>query len=76
MNFDVDGTSESYVFIAYTHLSGLTGVGYHEHVTHDENYVVPFVADFEERRVIIAHSYDVHGGDSPAEIGTTRLLLC
>jgi len=68
LNFAVDGTSESYVFIAYAHLSGLIGVGYHEHVTHDENYVVPFVADFEERKVIIAHSYDVHGGDNPAAI--------
>lgn len=78
LNFpDVDGTSESYVLIVYAHLCGLIGVGYHEHVTYDENYVVPFIADFEERRVIIAHSYDVHGGANPAEIAynATFVLL-
>jgi len=78
LNFsDVDGTEESYVLIAYAHLSGLIGVGYHEHVTNDENYVIPFISDFEEREVIIAHSYDVHGGDNPAEItyNATFVLL-
>jgi len=78
LNFpDVDGTSESYVLIAYAHLCGLIGVGYHEHVTYDENYIIPFIADFEERRVIIAHSYNVHGGDNPAAItyNATFVLL-
>jgi len=65
---DVDEEDESYVLIAYAHLGGLTGVGYYEHVTHQENYVVPFISDLEERTVIIAHSWDVHGGDNPAEI--------
>ncbi len=74
---DVDEEDESYVLIAYAHLSGLIGVGYYEHVIHDENYVVPFVSDLEERIVIIAHSYDVHGGDNPAEIAynATFVLL-
>ena len=78
LNFsDVDGTKESYVLIVYAHLCGLIGVGYHEHVTHDENYVVPFISNFEEREVIIAHSFDVHGGDNPAEIAynATFVLL-
>jgi hypothetical protein len=73
----VNEEDESYVLIAYAHLSGLIGVGYYEHVTHNENYVVPFISDFEERIVIIAHSYDVHGGDNPAEIAynATFVLL-
>jgi len=73
----VDEDNDSYVLIAYAHLSGLIGVGYYEHVTHDENYVVPFISDFEERTVIIAHSYDVHGGDNPAAIAynATFVLL-
>ncbi|MGD8545645.1 MAG: hypothetical protein PVH12_05665 [Candidatus Bathyarchaeota archaeon] len=78
LNFsDIDGTSESYLLIAYAHLSGLMGVGYHQNVVHDENYVVPFISDFEEREVLIAHSYDVHGGDHPAEISynSTFVLL-
>ena len=73
----VDGDAESYVLIAYAHLFGLIGVGYHEHVTDDGSYVVPFVSDSEEGEVIIAHSYDVHGGGSPAEVAynATFVLL-
>ncbi len=74
---DVDGSKESYVLIAYASLCGLVGMGYHEHVIHEENRVVPFVSDFGRREVIIAHSYDVHGGDHPAEIAynATFVLL-
>jgi len=61
LNFTgVDGEDDSYVLIAYAHLCGLVGVGYHEHVTSDKQYIMPFIDDFEERRVLIAHSYDVH----------------
>jgi hypothetical protein len=49
-----------YAFIAYAHLSGLMGVGYHERVTSDKQYIVPFIDDLALRRVLIAHSYDVH----------------
>jgi hypothetical protein len=72
-----DGTQESYVLIVYAHLSGLVGVGYHDHVRYDASYVVPFIDDFDSRRVLIAHSWDVHGGDNPAEISynATFVLL-
>lgn len=61
LNFpEVDGEDDSYVLIAYAHLCGLIGVGYHEHVTSDKQYIIPFIDDFEQRRVLIAHSYDVH----------------
>jgi len=61
LNFTgVDGEDDSYVLIVYAHLCGLVGVGYHEHVTSDKQYIIPFIDDFEERRVLIAHSYDVH----------------
>lgn len=72
---DVNGEDESYVLIAYAHLSGLMGVGYYKHVTHNENYVVPFISDFGERTVIIAHSYDVHRGDNPAEIAYNATFI-
>jgi len=65
---DFDGSSESYVLIAYAYLGGLMGVGYHEHVNYEENYVVPFISDFETGLVLLAHSWDVHRGDNPAEI--------
>jgi hypothetical protein len=69
LNFtDVNGLADSYALIVYARLSGLLGVGYYEHIIHDENYVVPFIGDLERREVIIAHSYDVHSGDAPAEI--------
>jgi hypothetical protein len=72
-----DANEESYVLIVYAHLSGLVGVGYHEHVRYDESYVVPFITDFGTGRVLIAHSWDVHGGDNPAEIAynATFMLL-
>jgi hypothetical protein len=72
-----DGESESYVLIAYAHISGLVGVGYHEHVRYDGSYVVPLIGDFDSKTVVIAHSWDVHEGDDPAEISynATFLLL-
>ena len=57
---EVKDDKVSYVFIAYAHLSGLIGVGYRERVTSDKQHIIPFVDDFAERRVLIAHSYDVH----------------
>jgi hypothetical protein len=57
---EVDDDKVSYAFIAYAHLSGLMGVGYHERVTSDKQYIVPFIDDLANKRVLIAHSYDVH----------------
>jgi hypothetical protein len=57
---EVKDDKASYVFIAYAHLSGLVGVGYHERVTSDKQYIIPFIDDLATRRVLIAHSYDVH----------------
>jgi hypothetical protein len=57
---EVTDDKVSYVFIAYAHLSGLMGVGYHERVTSVKQYIIPFIDDLAERRVLIAHSYDVH----------------
>jgi hypothetical protein len=61
---DVKAT-DSYAFIAYAHISGLVGIGYHERVTGDERYVIPFIDSFEDRRVLLAHSYDVHNFGPP-----------
>ena len=75
----VDETKESYVLIAYAHHSGLIGTGYYEHILHKENYVVPFISNFgnESGEVLLAHSWDVHGGDNPAAItyNATFVLL-
>jgi len=60
LNFADVAATDSYALIAYAHLSGLVGVGYRERVTSDKKYVIPFIDDFEERRVLLAHSYDIH----------------
>jgi hypothetical protein len=56
----VQDDDTSYALIVYAHLGGLVGMGYHQRVSADTQYIIPFIDDFEERRVLIAHSYDVH----------------
>lgn len=50
----------AYALIAYAHMSGLTGIGYHERATGSKRYVIPFIESFQDKRVLLAHSYDVH----------------
>jgi hypothetical protein len=75
---DVTDEQVPYAFIAYAHLSGLVGVGYHERVSSDKQYIIPFIDNLEERRVLIAHSYDVqYFGPPSAELtyNATFVLL-
>ncbi len=60
----------SYALVAYAHLGGLVGVGYTERVSSGKQYVIPFVDDFSEGRILIAHSYDIqyYEDQHPAEI--------
>jgi hypothetical protein len=60
LSFPGVASTDSYALIAYAHLSGLVGIGYHERVTSDKKYVLPLIDSFADRRVILAHSYDVH----------------
>ena len=62
---EVNDDKVCYAFIAYAHLSGLMGVGYHERVTSSKQYIIPFIDDLAMRRVLIAHSYDVHDFGPP-----------
>ncbi|MCS7124396.1 MAG: hypothetical protein NZ932_03140 [Candidatus Bathyarchaeota archaeon] len=66
----IDDTQDSYVLIVYVHHGGLVGTGYYGHVLNKENYIVPFVYDLGEEsgKVLLAHSWDVHGGDHPAAV--------
>lgn len=50
----------SYVLIAYAHLSGLTGIGYHVNAVSQSPSIVPFVEDLSQGKIILAHSYDVN----------------
>ena len=58
---------DAYAFIAYAHMSGLVGIGYHERVTGDARtqYVLPLIDSFEDRRVLLVHSYNVHDFGPP-----------
>jgi hypothetical protein len=61
-NVDADS---AYAFIAYAHISGLVGIGYHERVTGYKEYVLPLIDSFEEKRVLLVHSYNVHDFGPP-----------
>jgi hypothetical protein len=54
-----------YALIAYVHLGGLVGVGFHERVSSEEEYVIPFV-DSLSGRILIAHNYDIEYSDPPS----------
>src|SRR3972149_1542466 len=58
-------SDDSYAFIAYARVGGLVGMGYKERTNDEEQYVVPFVDSFEEGRLLLAHSYNVHEDESP-----------
>jgi hypothetical protein len=60
--------NDAYAFIAYAHMSGLVGIGYHERVTGDARtqYVLPLIDSFEDRRVLLVHSYNVHDFGPPS----------
>ncbi len=59
----------SYAIVAYARLGSLVGVGYHERVSSENQYVLPFIDSMSEGRVLIAHSYDVqYFGPPVAEI--------
>jgi len=71
-------STTSYALIVYSKLGGLIGLGYHQRVSSDQQYVIPFVNDFGTGSVILAHSYDVHYlGPPEAEISynATFVLL-
>jgi hypothetical protein len=63
----VDNVNEtdSYALIAYAHLGGLIGIGYHERITGYKRYVIPLIYSFENGRVLLVHSYDVYNQGLP-----------
>jgi hypothetical protein len=63
---EINSNALSYAFIAYAHLNGLVGVGYSERVSSPNQYVVPFIEDISEGRVLIGHSYDIQRFAAPA----------
>jgi hypothetical protein len=64
----VNGAENAYSTIIYARLSGLVGVGYHSRDTIVNNKVIPFVEDYANRIILLAHSYDVHTFPNPAAL--------
>jgi hypothetical protein len=59
----VTSSKSTYALIAYVHLGGLVGVGYHERVSSQGEYVIPLVDNLSEGRILIAHSFDIESSD-------------
>jgi hypothetical protein len=70
-----NGMQASYAIIVYARLGGLVGSGYYVNDLYHDNSVVPFIADFNNNSVILAHSADVYGGNDPTEIGFNATLV-
>jgi len=61
----VDGSKYAYSIVVYASLGGLTGVGYRSRQTLIKNQIIPFIDDYENRTVLLAHSWDVHEFPKP-----------
>jgi hypothetical protein len=50
----------TYVFMAYAHVGGVTGVGFYTPEPSSSAQLIPLVESLYARQVILAHSYDVN----------------
>ena len=66
LNFPFNGATETYSIVVHAGLGGLTGFGYYIHRTFTKGAgVLPFIVDYEEGKVYLAHSWDVHDTGTP-----------
>ena len=67
LNFpQIDDDRQCYSLIPYVHHGGLVGVGYHERVSLEEEYIIPLVDNLSEGRILIAHNFDIEYSDPPS----------
>ena len=74
----VNGLQYAYSVMVYASVGGLTGVGYKTRESIMNNKVIPFIEDFGNRMIILAHSFDVHTYPPPVSAlhyNTTFLAL-
>ena len=63
---EVHESKDPYSFTVSASLSGINGIGHYSYDTVDDlELVVPFIQDFDEGTVIIAHSWDVQNVSGP-----------
>jgi hypothetical protein len=66
LNFTFDGATETYSIVVHAGLRGLKGFGYYMHRTFTKGAgVIPFIVDYEEGKVYLGHSWDVHDTGTP-----------
>jgi len=58
----IDDIDDAYHFMVYVNLNGLNGVGYYsqDYLGDYPQYIVPLISDYDDGRVVIAHSWGVH----------------
>ena len=63
---EITGDNPIYSFIVYVSLGGVNGVGYYTHDNAaDDNFIIPFIKDYDNGELILAHSWDIlYPGDS------------
>jgi hypothetical protein len=74
----VTDPKQVYAFIAYAHLDGIVGVGYHTRVSSTDQYVVPIIQDMASQEVALAHNYDLNNplpDGSPLQYNATFVIL-
>jgi len=66
LNFPFNGATETYSIVVHAGLGGLKGFGYYIHRTFTKGAgVIPFIVDYEEGKVYLGHSWDVHDTGTP-----------
>jgi hypothetical protein len=63
---DTTEINQIYAFVIYAHLGGIVGVGYHEHITSSDEYVVPMVEDLSTQKILLVHNFDLNNSGPSA----------
>lgn len=60
----VTDPNQVYAFVAYAHMNGIEGVGYHTRVSSNSQYIVPIIENMTSQQVILAHNYDFDSSET------------
>jgi hypothetical protein len=63
-----DGSRYAYCVVVYARVGGLSGVGYRCRDTIADNKIIPLIESFENRSVLLAHSWGLRSFPPPVEV--------
>jgi hypothetical protein len=66
---------KSFALIARASLSGLSGIGYFENSMYTSTSIVPLLSSFENRTVILAHSYGINSQGFNGKVSYNAVFL-